>query len=86
MRRDFRGTARFGQNIPIRTEEGRKLRDIADKVLYSDFGPIEQRVAAYLVGDEPLILRLAAVILKREKQHNSSQTCLTIADRLEREQ
>ena len=36
--------------------------------------------------EERQILRKASAILKREKQHNSSQTCLTIADRLEREQ
>lgn len=34
--------------------------------------------------EEPQILRKAAAILKREKQHDSYWTCLTIADRLEK--
>jgi hypothetical protein len=31
---------------------------------------------------EERILRMAGVILKREKQHNAYWTCITLADRL----
>ena len=49
------------QNIPIRSEEGRRIRDVFvvgegyDKLLTVDYSQIEMRIMAHLSGDEGLI-------------------------------
>src|SRR5213078_3672290 len=49
------------QNIPIRTEEGRQIRETFvagpgyDSLLTADYSQIEMRIMAHLSGDEGLI-------------------------------
>ncbi|WP_101630058.1 DNA polymerase I [Pseudoglutamicibacter albus] len=48
------------QNIPVRTEEGRRIRDIftcgdSAELLTADYSQIEMRIMAHLSGDEALI-------------------------------
>ena len=48
------------QNIPVRTEEGRKIRaafmaDAGHKLVSLDYSQIELRVVAHVAGEEPLI-------------------------------
>lgn len=54
------------QNIPIRTEEGRRIRsgfvvgDGFEQLLTADYSQIEMRIMAHLSGDERLIAAFAA--------------------------
>src|ERR687897_259830 len=49
------------QNVPIRTEEGRRIRDVFvvgegyESLMSSDYSQIEMRIMAHLSGDEGLI-------------------------------
>ena len=49
------------QNVPIRTDEGRRIREVFvvgsgfDELLSADYSQIEMRIMAHLSGDEALI-------------------------------
>jgi len=60
------------QNIPIRTEEGRKIRQVIlpknDLFISADYSQIELRVLAHISGDENLI----AAFMEGEDVHTST--------------
>ncbi len=70
------------QNIPIRTEEGRKIREVIlpknDLFISADYSQIELRVLAHISGDENLI----HAFMDGEDVHTSTAKRLFSADEI----